>query len=38
MEDKDLSEQKHTFLFDALKASCHTFKAFCENGFQPLKK
>jgi len=38
MENKILPGPKHSFLFDGLKASCHTFKAFCENGFQPLKK
>jgi hypothetical protein len=38
MEDKYLPEPKYTFLFEGLKASCHNLKAFCENGFQPLKK
>ena len=38
MENKNLPGPKHTFLFDGLKTSCQTFKAFCENGFQPLKK
>jgi hypothetical protein len=38
MENKSLSESKHSFLVEGLKTSCQTFKSFCENGFRPLKE
>jgi len=38
LDDKYLPEPKYNFLFEGLKESCHNLKAFCENGFRPLKK
>ena len=34
LEGKELSEAKHTFLFDGLKQTCQDLKAFCEQAIR----
>jgi len=38
MEKKELTEAKHSFLFEGLKVFCQSLKMYCENGFQPLAR